>query len=311
VDGFAGQMFSRVIKIGDYSNGKSNLNKGALTVMPVNEKSTSWLSCIIHSFLLCLSMDLAATEQLPSDRIIAAKLADAKSLVLLDQPTLSVEQAYSLQNTVIESLSQSSPVVGFKAGLTSSAGASQYKLTEPVAGVLLSDMVSDIRLIKQADFHAGKIEVELGYRLKQTVNATLALDEVEALIDQVVAVIELPDLGFDQQAKIRGVDIIANNVGAKRLIIGNDAPASRIDTNAMTISLAKDGKIIQQLALVDQKTDQITHLHWLINRLIKNGKTIQKGQLLITGSLGPMLDARVGVYTADFAGLGRIRFTIE
>lgn len=279
--------------------------------MASNEKSTSWLSCIIHSFLLIFTLEAFASAQLPSDRIYAAKTSGGKSLVLLDQANLTVQQAYALQNTVVKSLSADNPVVGYKAGLTTKASASQYNLDQPVAGVLLTDMVSDIRLLKKDAFHAGKIEVELGYRLNQTLDSPIAMNEVPTVIDRVVAVVELPDLGFDKQEQLRGVDIIANNVGAKQLLVGKSMSSSRLDVEKMTVSLAKGETLIQEIEVDTLEMPQLERLHWLINQTITNGQTVEAGQLLITGSLGLMIDANVGRYTADFGPLGRIRFTIE
>ena len=52
---------------------------------------------------------------------------------------------------------------------------------------------------------------------------------------------------------------------------------------------------------------QLDALTWLINEVLDQGYEIKPEQFLITGTIGPMVPATPGRYSADFAQLGEIK----
>ena len=267
-------------------------------------------------WLLCLLLVTLAQADIDQDAAVAKLMANAKA----GQPTAvlsarignySEQQAYQIQTALVTKRLAGGEPFGFKAGLTSSASQQKFAVSGPVAGVLLAaPLTKESNKISQAGYHRMMMEMELGFRLKKAVTQPLSLAQLKANIAQVMPVIELPDLGFDQPTQLTAVDIIASNVAAKQLLLGPAIAFSAIDVNALPLSLRLGEQQLLQANSHEVMGDQLAALQWLINRSLANGWVIKPEQLLITGAVGNMLPAKPGDYRADFEALGTINFRI-
>ena len=221
--------------------------------------------------------------------------------------------AYQLQTDVNKRLLNNNFPAGFKAGLTTKPAQEKFKVEGPVAGVLLKKplMAAHSPQLVLNSYHRMMIEMELGFRFKQSVkNRIVDIEALKLLISEVLPVIELPDLGFDQPKQLQGVDIIANNVIAKQFIIAKGKPIDEININLIQTKLYHNSTNLLIAKSGEVMNDQWQALLWLVNRMLDNGWTIEPGQVLITGAIGKMLPAQLGSYKATFSALGNIEFTV-
>jgi 2-keto-4-pentenoate hydratase len=79
----------------------------------------------------------------------------------------------------------------------------------------------------------------------------------------------------------------------------------------MTVKLVSDGETLNQGKGSDASGSQLEALLWLVNSVIQHGGTIDKGSIMITGSLGKVVPASPGRYEARYSGLGNITFEIK
>ncbi len=203
------------------------------------------------------------------------------------------------------------------AGLTSQASQQKFAVKQPVAGVLLAgaSIVADNEggyVIDARHDSRLMLELEIGFQLKEAV--TRPINDVavlKTLVKAIYPVIELPELGFEHMPDLLGTDIIANNVAARKYILGARAASLPADINVLPVKLYRNKQLILEGLGSDAMGDQWQALGWLINQSLANGWVIEPEQILITGALGKMLPARPGSYTAHFAEFGRIEWRVE
>jgi len=230
-------------------------------------------------------------------------------LVSSSQPDLSVKQAYLVQADYVKKRLTHDKVAGFKAGLTSSAAQHKFNVNQALSGVLFaSGDFSATESIQLSQFKRLMLETEIGFEIDKAITSLITNQaELKQHIKAVFPVIELPDIGFTSKPK--GIDIIAANVGAAAFIKGKPiTDFADLDLNALTVSLTKNGQVVNTGKGHNALGNQWQAALWLVNRIIEQGWTLEPGQFLITGAMGKMIQAEPGDYLADFGELGQIAF---
>jgi 2-keto-4-pentenoate hydratase len=174
----------------------------------------------------------------------------------------------------------------------------QFNVTQPVLGVL-PDVA---RLAPKASLpHVPglKIEVEIGF--------LVGVDDEPAAM---LAVIELPRLAYADMKKVSLADIIATNVSAYRFITG---PTGLLDPDVRKypVSLERDGTQLFSSFASDADGDPYNVYGWMVTRIRQLGYWLEPGMILITGSLGRVVDAEPGNYVAHYGKLGELKFKIS
>jgi len=232
----------------------------------------------------------------------------------------TIKQAYKIQKRFIQARrAQGGKIAGFKAGLTSKKGQKRFAIDQAVAGVLWqTGKHQSQQIFNLSNYHRLMLETELGYQLATDITAPI--DSIETLkthISAVLPIIELPNLDFISMKGLTAVDLISANVSAASFIVGtpytdiNNIDINNIDINHIKTSLKNSDQTLIQGQGSDALGDQWQALLWVVNKMLAEGYSLQKGQVVITGALGKMVKAQTGNYTADFAELGQISFSIQ
>lgn len=247
------------------------------------------------------------------EQLVEAKQKGWTLPLLSTQGTFGDSFAYMMQQGMVNYIKLEDPILGYKAGLTSAKGQAKFKVNGPLMGVLFSSGKLDAnRPINSKNYHKLMLETEIGFILKQDITQQVSKDSVLNYVEAVVAVIELPNLAYANLAQVTGLDLIATNVASNAVIIGEPIEDfSKIDLNQVNTQMKRGDEVIIQGKGSDASGDQLTALTWLINRVLNQSYPLEKGQLLITGALGPMVPALPGLHTATFDSLGQIEFIIE
>lgn len=260
---------------------------------------------LIKPFLACVCLCTCFSVWGQPD-VLAKRLLDAhekgQPIPTFSQETnLDMSGAYAVQSAYIRSLLAHDRIAGFKAGLTSLEAQSHMGVNRALIGVLLkSGDLSDCPTVSLKKFRKLIVETELGFITKKPIKRSVSsIAELQSYIAQIVPVIELPDLGFEK-SPIHITDLVAANAAAAAFIYNKDINWLGQDVNSITVSLSHNGKIVNQGQGEDAFGDQWEALRWLVNQVIANGWSIEKGSLLITGALGEMVAGEPGVYRAQF-----------
>lgn len=224
----------------------------------------------------------------------------------------SIERAYQLQRAFVHNqVRQGARMVGFKAGLTGVGEAQKFGLDEPLTGVLIHPPKVGENIVINRQYAQGlMLELELVFKLAETVDRSLEMAELRQKVAAVAPAIELPDLNFTGE-NFTGLDVIANNAMAYKSIVGEWQSIDDLDLDAIEVSLACDGDLLVEGKASNAMGSQWQALLWMVNHLVSHGYSIQPGQILMTGTLTGILPAEPCDYVADYAELGMLTFTIE
>jgi len=267
----------------------------------------TFISTSLSSFALC-------DEEEPASLIFQAHEANKPIPIISDKyPEIDIQTAYLIQREYLFKRLVKDQIAGYKAGLTSENIQKTFGVKSPVFGVLFATgRRGKESIIDSSRFITPMIETEVGFIIGKAVAQPINdFSELYEHISAVVPVIEIPDLGFEENKKPRVIDIIASNVSAGEFIVGESKKINYTEVNNINVDLYMDGRKINSGKATDTMGDQWKALLWLVNTTLSNGWEIKPGQILITGVLGNMIPGKNGKYVADFGGIGNISFEVK
>ncbi|WP_421686852.1 2-keto-4-pentenoate hydratase [Tritonibacter scottomollicae] len=201
------------------------------------------------------------------------------------------------------------PVIGYKAGLTSTPAQERFGASAPVRGVLYRDMMLESGATLDVPWGAvPMVEADLVLEIGDSaVNSATTREEVMQNIASIRPFIELPDLAVDQSQPMTPETITAMGVGARRGVLG--AAIAVEDAAAMTKALAemqvqlRDGA--GEVVLSAPGTSVLGHPAETILWLHAVGVTFKAGDLVSVGSFGPLVPpgSLKGGATVSYEGL--------
>lgn len=271
---------------------------------------------IFKPFLACLSLVYCYSVWASSPDTLANQLLHAHNSgqpipTLSTHTQLDMSSAYAVQSAYVRGRLSNDKIAGFKAGLTCLEAQSHMGVNRPIFGVLLkSGNVSNQPSISLKKYGQLIVETELGFITKKPIRKSVSsISELQSCIERIVPVVEMPDLGFEK-TPIHATDLVAANAAAAAFIYSEEINWLGQDINSITVSLSHNGKIVNQGQGEDAFGDQWEALRWLVNQVIANGWSIEKGSILITGALGEMITAEPGTYRAQFNDEAVLTFKI-
>jgi 2-oxo-3-hexenedioate decarboxylase len=272
------------------------------------------LKKIVGSILLVSSTFAFSAEYVRPTLTDASVLDGRQSAVVFSKKTKNFTEAkaYKLQKAYVKnSVAKGVPIVGFKSGLTSIEAYKAYGLERPIAGVLLQAPLRGPKAsLDVSDVQNPMIEMEFAYKVSQPIQEKITNDNVAKYIDSIAAAIEIPQINFPSN-DFNGLDIIANNAMAYKLMIGEwQTFKSFNDVDAQKVTLRCDNKLLADGRGASLEGGQEKALVWLINHIIDHGYKIQKDQVLITGTLVKLTPAASCLYRAGFGKFGNLELLI-
>lgn len=251
--------------------------------------------------LICIVLGAcSSTEHRVVDEIVTS-WREHRALPNIDE-TLTIDSAYRVQTrSVRERLDGASPA-GFKAGLTSAPAQARFKANDAVAGVLFKEgAVQSTGTLSLREMRGLYIEVEIAMRIGTPIDRPLAdVAALRAHIDGIGPAIELPNLDYTQPQSLDAVDIVATNVAAAKYVVGEFASPQLRDPNAIDVRLVCNDKEMFTGKGTDSLGDQWRAALFLVNKMLEQGWKLQRGQILLTGSLGRMLPGTTGHCVASY-----------
>jgi 2-keto-4-pentenoate hydratase len=227
-------------------------------------------------------------------------------------PVGDVEVAYRVQEVNTEHwLAGGRRLVGRKIGLTSAAVQRQLGVDQPDFGMLFADMAVDTG----AEVAAGamlqpRVEAEIAFVLGrglQVPEPTLA--DLLLAVDYALPAIEIVDsriAGWD----IAITDTVADNASSGMFVLGTTP--RRLDDPALDLRLAgmvleRHGEPLVFGAGAACLGHPLHALRWLAATMVRVGRPLGAGEVVLSGALGPMIPAAAGDrFEARISGLGTV-----
>lgn len=211
-------------------------------------------------------------------------------------------------------------VVGWKIAATSANGQAHINVGGPLAGRLLSGQVLDSgATVPSAGNRMRVAEPEFAFTMGQDLAPQTRLytpQQVMAAVATLHPAIEVPDSRLAPFTEAGEAQLLADNACARHFVLGPAAPDvwrerdlsthtvhARVDQGAH-LQYTREGTGANVLG------DPRTALTWLVNQLTSLGITLQKGQVVTTGTcMVPLALAPGQTVTADYGTLGQVRMT--
>lgn len=222
-----------------------------------------------------------------------------------------VEAAYEAQR-INNKLRQENGVVavGKKIGLTSKKVQAQLGVDQPDFGVLFQDMeIKNGGTLSWEDTMQPKVEAEVAFILKDDITSpNPSIQDVEDAIDYAVASIEVVGSRI-KDWDITILDTVADNASASHFVLGGEKKKlSEIDLINCQMQMKVNGVLVSEGEGKACLGSPLIATQWLAEQMAAVGNPLKKGDVILSGALGPMGAVSQGdEVVASIGGLGEVR----
>lgn len=219
-----------------------------------------------------------------------------------------VDSAYKIQaiNNQIR-IENGAKVIGKKIGLTSKAVQKQLGVNQPDYGLLFDDKeVLNGEELPFSEIMQGKAEAEIAFVLAQNLDQEkISTIDILSAIDYALVAIEIAGSRI-KNWDIKITDTIADNASASHFVLGHrPVKISNLDLINCEMKLYKNDYLRSEGTGSACLGSPINATLWLAKQMVKMGNPLQKGDILLSGALGPMINIEAGdKFTASIEGLG-------
>lgn len=246
----------------------------------------------------------------------AAKLRQAQATKIPISPLRddigehNEELAYAIQQVnTNHKLVDGARIVGKKIGLTSIKVQEQFGISTPDFGILFDDMeVLNGLSLPISEVMQPKIEGELAFVLGGSLdNDKLTIVDIINSIDYVLPSLEIVGSRIDNW-NIRIADTVADNASASHYVLGHTPKMlDDIDIVNCKMNMTINGELKSSGIGKDCLGSPLNAVLWLARKMQAVGQPLQAGELILSGSLGPMVVVNAGDHVdAEFEGLGSV-----
>ena len=220
------------------------------------------------------------------------------------------ELAYAIQQVnTNHRLVDGARIVGKKIGLTSIKVQEQFGISTPDFGILFDDMeVLNGLSLPISEVMQPKIEGELAFVLGGSLDDdNLTIIDVINSIDYVLPSLEIVGSRIENW-NIRIADTVADNASASHYVLGHTPKMlDDIDIVNCKMNMTINGELKSSGSGKDCLGSPLNAVLWLARKMQAVGQPLQAGELILSGSLGPMAVVKVGDQVeAVFEGLGTV-----
>ena len=200
-------------------------------------------------------------------------------------------------------------IVGKKVGLTSKAVQQQLGVDQPDFGVLFDDMeVLDGDDAPMARLIQPKVEAEVAFVMGRDLTGDMpSWGEFLNAVAWALPAIEIVDSAIADW-KITLVDTVADNASSGLYVLG-DQPieVGQLSLGAIGMEMKKNGQTVSIGSGAACLGHPLRAAYWLARTMAARGHGLKRGQVILSGALGPMQPVAAGdLVTASIGALGEV-----
>lgn len=231
-------------------------------------------------------------------------------------PGTDISDGYRVQEHMIaRRLGAGEKIIGKKIGVTSKAVQEAVGVFEPDFGQLTDVMlVPDGASIPMRKLIQPKAEGEIAFILKHEIcGPGVTAADVLAATECVTACFEIVDSRI-RDWDIRIQDTVADNASCGIFAIGGArVDPAQVDLAAVTMKIERNGIEVASGIGAAVQGSPLNSVAWLANTLGLLGLPFRAGEIILSGSLGPMIDIAAGdrLHLSLSHGLGTCDLTFE
>lgn len=223
---------------------------------------------------------------------------------------LSIQDAYAVADiNHRQQLAAGARLVGMKVGLTSKVVQQQLGVDQPDFGLLFdhmeflnNDVIPMDRLIQP------KVEAEIAFVVGRDLAAErISYSEFLSSIEFALPAIEIVDSAIADW-KISLADTVADNASSALYVLGDQPVAIGRDSLAdLGMTLKKNGHVASIGSGAACLGHPLRAAYWLACTMAERNVPLQRGQVILSGALGPMVPVQSGdVIDVQIASLGNV-----
>jgi len=224
-------------------------------------------------------------------------------------PDLTIDDAYAISlGALARRTADGERIVGKKIGVTSKAVQDMLGVRQPDFGFLTDRMwiEGDIDIAANGLIQP-RAEAEIAFVLKGDLNGpgVTAQDVLDAT-ESIAPCFEIVDSRIDDW-KIGIVDTVADNASCGVFVLGEArADPRHFDLPALHVVVDKNGQRLSEGYGSAVQGSPLQAVAWLANTLGAYGVTLDKGDVILSGSLVPLAPAQAGdLFEMELSGIGR------
>lgn len=199
---------------------------------------------------------------------------------------------------------------GRKIGLTSKTVQQQLGVDQPDYGTLFSDMeIGHGESIRRDRLIAPRVEAEIALILDCDItDADVTIAQLMHATAFAVPALEIVDSRI-KDWKITIVDTVSDNGASSKYVLGLEPRRLYdLDLENCGMTLYRNGEI----ASIGTGSACLGHplkaAQWLARILVEHGEPLRAGDTILTGALGPMIEAQAGdLFESKIGGLSAVR----
>lgn len=224
-------------------------------------------------------------------------------------PALTIDDAYAISLGALKRRqADGERIVGKKIGVTSKAVQDMLGVHQPDFGFLTDRMwiEGDID-IAATGLIQPRAEAEIAFILKSDLNGPgITAQDVLDATESIAPCFEIVDSRIDDW-KIAIVDTVADNASCGVFVLGEARADPRdFDLPALHVTVTKNGEPLSEGYGSAVQGSPLQAVAWLANTLGAHGVTLDKGDVILSGSLVPLAPAKAGdVFEMELHGIGR------
>jgi 2-oxo-3-hexenedioate decarboxylase/2-keto-4-pentenoate hydratase len=204
----------------------------------------------------------------------------------------SLDEAYAIRRAYqeIEETTGRGAIAGYKIGLTTPVMQKLCGVDEPCYGAIFAREVHHRRAVLSArDYCRLGVETEIAFRLGDDLPEGADRRQVAAAVESCMAAIELlEDLRHDYE-RLDAAAMVAGNVWNAGVVLGTPVIDWRtLDLERIMAQLSINGRKIGNGNGGDVMGNPLNALVWLAGKLSAAGTPLQRGMIVMTGSVVPI-----------------------
>jgi len=214
------------------------------------------------------------------------------------EPSITIADAYQIQLSIVSRKLEREGVrhVGKKIGVTSEVVQKMLAVDQPDFGHLTSEMaLADGDEVPTDRMLQPRAEGEIAFVLAKDLRGPgLTPADILAATDVVKACFEIVDSRI-RDWKIKIQDTIADNASSGMLVVSAGAVSpARVDLLGCRMRLEKNGVVVGTGTGAATMGSPLRAMTWLVNTLGELGIALGAGEIVLSGSLGPLVPAAHG-----------------
>ncbi len=255
-------------------------------------------------------MDKTRIAELGEELYLALREGRTLSPLTEREPAITIDDAYHISLAMLQQREQrdGERVVGKKIGVTSAPVQEMLGVFQPDFGFLTDAMAypqgADIPIA--GNLIQPRAEGEIAFRLRSDLSGPGVTEaDVLAATEAIIPCFEIVDSRIDDW-KIRIQDTVADNASCGVYVLGETEVDPRaFDLPGLHMRIFKNGEFHSEGLGSAVQGNPLTAVAWLANTLGEFGIPFRAGELILSGSLAPLIPVVAGDrMELEIAGVG-------